>query len=99
MTTYAHNVENELAPITSEPTYSDLRDEIGRATSFGNPVEVYEVRITGGDGYARSGNVMEVVFFPQDCRGGVAWGGYAEWTDARSAHEVVERYLTDDLIP
>ncbi len=39
---------------------------------------------------------VEVVWFPESGRAGVAWGGGADWTDASSADDALRRYFGVD---
>lgn len=38
---------------------------------------------------------LEVVWCPEMQRGGIAWGGNAEWADAASVEALVNMYLND----
>ena len=40
---------------------------------------------------------IEIVYFPETGRAGVASGSDAEWTDASSAADALRRYLNDDM--
>jgi hypothetical protein len=46
---------------------------------------------------AIGGNRVEVVFFHDSQRAGVAAGANAEWTDASSAADALRRFLNDDM--
>lgn len=40
---------------------------------------------------------IEIVYFPETGRAGVASGAHAEWTDASSAADALRRYLNNDM--
>ena len=42
-------------------------------------------------------DAIEIVYFPETGRAGVASGSHAEWTDASSAADALRRYLNDDM--
>lgn len=42
-------------------------------------------------------DVIEIVFFPETQRAGLASGADADWTDASSAADALERYLNDRM--
>jgi len=44
-------------------------------------------------------DAIEIVYFPETGRAGVASGSDAEWTDASSAADALRRYLNDDMSP
>jgi len=44
-------------------------------------------------------DLIEIVFFPETNRAGVAAGSDAEWTDASSAADALRRFLNDDMSP
>lgn len=98
-TKYPNGIDAFQVVRTTGLSHLDLAREVANAALEGQPVEAYRVEVTGRDGYLMNGETMEVVFFPSIFRGGVAWGGDALWTDARSAEEVVELYLTDEMVP
>lgn len=42
-------------------------------------------------------DAIEIVYFPETGRAGVASGSDAEWTDASSAADALRRYLNNDM--
>lgn len=44
-------------------------------------------------------DLIEIVFFPETNRAGVAAGSDAQWTDASSAADALRRFLNDDMSP
>lgn len=60
----------------------------------------------GGLTYLRAGayneEALEILYFPESGRAGVAWGADAQWTDADSADDALEHYFgvdDKDMIP
>lgn len=67
---------------------SDLRKEAKRVGVFR---ECYRSSETVG------ADAIEIVYFPEIGRAGVASGSGTEWTDASSAADALRRYLNDDM--
>jgi hypothetical protein len=67
---------------------SELRNE---AKTWGVFRECYRSSETLG------ADAIEIVYFPETGRAGVASGSDAEWTDASSAADALRRYLNDDM--
>ena len=44
-----------------------------------------------------AGHAIEIVFFPETNRAGVAAGSDAQWTDASSAADALRRFLNNDM--
>ncbi len=44
-------------------------------------------------------DAIEIIFFPETNRAGVASGSDAQWTDASSAADALRRFLNDDMSP
>lgn len=42
-------------------------------------------------------DLIEIVFFPETGRAGLAAGADADWTDASSAADALDRYLNDRM--
>ena len=42
-------------------------------------------------------DAIEIVYFPETGRAGVAAGSDAQWTDASSAADALRRFLNDDM--
>lgn len=40
----------------------------------------------------------DVAFFASVGRAGIAWGADAQWTDATSIEDAINRYLSDDMV-
>lgn len=73
-------------------TALDLREEITKATT---PVEAYHIVRIKPDGY-RDSVPGVMLWFPNDGRAGIEWGGDADWTDAVDPQDAAERYFGID---
>ena len=41
---------------------------------------------------------VEILWLPSTKRAGIAWGSDANWTDASSPEEALQRFFNDDMI-
>lgn len=77
------------------PEYRDLL----RETTTGSAWELYVVREYDAlDSMARSGNRKELLWFPDERRAGICYGGDSAWTDAVSPEQAIWRYLLGEMI-
>lgn len=76
-------------------TATDLRAEIdeARANERCPRIETALVTILGGRDERPESEHLQVAFFPTESRAGLAWGGDAQWTDAESIDDAVQRFL------
>ena len=76
-------------------SHHDLSEEAAVPTTDGPGVERYTGTPLTSDGY-RTGPVIEICWLPSEGRAGLACGADADWTDAESAADALERYLGID---
>lgn len=72
--------------------HADLADEI---LTYGAGWQRYEATPLTADGY-RHQPVIELLWYEDAGRAGLASGGDAVWTDAQSPEDALERYLGID---
>ena len=71
---------------------SDLRNiDLRASRRTGEVCECYRSSETVG------ADAIEIIFYPDANRAGVASGSDAQWTDASSAADALRRYLNDDM--
>ena len=71
---------------------SDLRSiDLRASRRTGEICEFYRSSETVG------ADAVEIIYWPELDRAGVASGSDAEWTDASSAADALRRYLNDDM--
>jgi len=78
---------------TSDLRATDLREEAADLMARGAAVEAARVFFEG------QAEAAEVLYIPEAGRAGLVWGGDAEWTDASSIEDAVQRYLDGEMIP
>ena len=67
----------------------DLRAEATHLTAAGEPWECW---VAG----KYNEEAITVLYVPAVGRAGIAWGADAQWTDATSVQDALERYFGDD---
>lgn len=89
LTVRTHYTVTECTP--DEISATDLRGGIAQAAANGDRSEAARVTV---DGHAE---VIEVLYLPATQRAGLAWGADADWTDAESLEEGVQRFLAGQM--
>ena len=74
----------------AELSATDLNAE--RAENGG---EAYTVTVYGADGWAQSGNSIEVLYNADEGRMGICEGGDSTWADVSSLERGIDMYLND----
>jgi hypothetical protein len=74
-------------------TALDLRRDAANIMREGEPVEAALVTVEG------QAEPLNVLYCPEDGRAGIADGADAEWTDASSVEDAVQRYLGGGMQP
>jgi len=74
-------------------TACDLANEAKEIRARGQSVVTGRVVLLGDDGYRITADIPEVLYCPETGRGGVAWGGNAEWYDGDSIETVARQHF------
>jgi hypothetical protein len=82
----------EATPEVTTCTHSDLAEEAAAVSTPGEPVERYAAIPLSREGY-RTQPIIELLWVAGAQRAGLAPGGDADWTDAESPADALERYL------
>jgi hypothetical protein len=89
METY-HGVEEiDVEALTACDLAAEAKDILAR----GQTVIAGRVVLLGEDGYRITTDVPQVLYCPETGRGGVAWGGNAEWYDGDSIESVARQHF------
>lgn len=90
------NPDNYCLSETDQTAALDLAAEAQKAQEQGEPHTLYRVEILRDDG-TRDSAAGTMLWFPEACRAGIAWGADASWTDANTPEEAIRRFATDDM--
>jgi hypothetical protein len=74
-------------------TACDLRSEAAAILARGQTARAGRVILLGDDGYRITADVPQVLYCPETDRGGVTWGGNAEWYDGDNIDAVARQHF------
>jgi hypothetical protein len=89
METYSGVEEIQVESLTACDLVSEAKEIVAR----GQSVVAGRVILLGEDGYRETANIPQVLYCPETERGGVAWGGNAEWYDGDGMESVARQHF------